>query len=1038
MPSAASEFLKSHQIVRAGAGAGKTYALTHKVADVATDFRKEHGQFPRVIVTTFTRKATGELRERLMLLALDEAPELIDFVNSRSQLVVSTIHGVMDLYLKRYGANICVDPSYKIIGGPEANKLARQTMREIALGEPEFAGLLESFAFNRMVALARRVDSLYNENPEAKPFQLSDFEDLFRERAAEVSRALNEATARIREETDKPGWTEVADVYEGLSALLTRGRWMINRPLYISARETLALPRKNAKAPSPVSEETIEFVKEVRDQVDEFLESIFDPAAWEIFTSNYEVFERLSKRFHEAFRKVKMDQGWLEISDLEHLAMSCIREFPETADAFWREWDYWLIDEYQDTSPFQVELLKHLTGEKPNFVVGDPQQSIYLFRGARSEVFGAREKEIIDGGGEQKLLTMNRRSRPELLLFLNDFFTRLDPPFQPMEPFFKDGAELDPSRQVATIFIGEETAKDEKEEESDDDAKNAQELRAIVAHVQTLLADGAAPEDICILARTNATLQQVATELGRAHLPTHLHAASGFYDRRETRDALALLKFLVNPHDNFNTVEVLRSPWFKMADRELAPIARKKPESLWDALVEATPNDAVTRLAELLKLARIQGVTEVFKSALISGGFIDLSHFHDVSGRRESNIWKLLARLQQEEGQPGFNPLAFVTSSRNDIRVEESNSEGDAVAAVEPNRINLMTIHSSKGLEFDHVILPRMEQKPRVTYFEDFTFDERKGRWAMRVPFGEDRQMTGSLPESQWLKVFRKQELQEHARVLYVALTRAVKTVFLSWTGKINKDSWADMVKLDLEIGPHQTEQYTYTVEMGEPVAPEVQAVAQTFAIPRAAFGAAKQTAETSLSVTEILDRKAGSQFVAGNDQQVTGLLQLAAAGSAVHKLMELLKYPSQERLERLVSKWFPGGEGRVFKAIDFVRQSSEPPLLEIIANGEVEWGFAFTEGGTLIEGQIDLWGRTDDGQVWIVDYKTGNPEFRSKAFEQMSLYTLALHKSGLLKSGETIQMAAVYPFARKIYIEAEPGLETVRAMLNAGREIKA
>lgn len=1038
MSSASPEYLKTHEIVRAGAGAGKTYALTHKVADLAVDHEKKHGRLPRVIVTTFTRKATGELRERLMILALDENPHLIDFVNSRSHLVVSTIHGVMDLYLKRYGANLCIDPGYKIIGAPEALKIARQVMRQIVLGDLKTIELLEAYPFNRLVSLVRKLDALHSENPGAKPFTANDFETLFKTRGAEVAARLEDAATKILSETDKDTWKDMAECYTGLAALLKRGKWSVNRPFFLSARETMKVARKPSRGTPPVSESTMELAKLAREEADEFLEPIYDPDAWQVFAKNYETFEEIGARFHGEFRRLKVDQGLLEISDLEHLAMSCIRKHPETAEAFWREWDYWLIDEYQDTSPFQVELLHHLTGESPNFVVGDPQQSIYLFRGARSEVFGARESLITGGGGSHRLLTVNRRSEPELLLFFNDFFSAFDPPFDEMAPFYKDGRVLDPSRKVASVFIGERAdLNDDTDGDETPTEKSDQEMRAIVAHVDRLLKSGTRPEDICVLARTNAVLTQVASHLSDAHFPTHVHAASGFYDRRETRDALAFLKFLVNPHDNFNTVEVLRSPWFKVPDRTLVSYARKRPQSLWAAIGEnfSLTNDlrAILRLQTLLQMTKTDGLSEVFKKGLIEAGFIDLSHTHDVSGRRESNIWKLIARLQQEECKPGFNPLAFVTSSRVDIKLEEGNAEGDAVAAVEPDRINLMTVHASKGLEFKHVIVPRMEQRARLTSFEDFTYDERSGKWAMRVPFGEDYQMTGSLPEAHWLSSFQKQELDEHARVLYVALTRAIESVFLSWTGKPEKNSWAGMVRLDLEPGLHRGKNYSYEVLSGDPGEIVSTQFDETNVQPRPPYALVNEKHRGSArSVTELLEQSAGVHFVSGSDKQVTQLLQSASRGSAVHRLMELLKYPSAEMLERLVTKWFPGIETRVFEAIEFVRQSTNPPLVEIIANGEVEWGFAIKHGSRTLEGQLDLWGRTNRGEVWIVDYKTGTPENRRKAFDQMALYAFALKKSGLVGATESIQLAAVYPFSKQIFIESEPPAAKIESMLGA------
>ena len=81
-----------------------------------------------------------------------------------------------------------------------------------------------------------------------------------------------------------------------------------------------------------------------------------------------------------------------------------------------------------------------------------------------------------------------------------------------------------------------------------------------------------------------------------------------------------------------------------------------------------------------------------------------------------------------------------------------------------------------------------------------------------------------------------------------------------------------------------------------------------------------------------------------------------------------------------------------------------------------------------VIEGQIDLWGRTNSGQLWIVDYKTGTPEFKEKAFEQMSLYALALRGSDLIDPKESIKMAAVYPFAREIFVQDELSREATLA----------
>ncbi|RYZ64932.1 MAG: hypothetical protein EOP05_21315, partial [Proteobacteria bacterium] len=319
-----------------------------------------------------------------------------------------------------------------------------------------------------------------------------------------------------------------------------------------------------------------------------------------------------------------------------------------------------------------------------------------------------------------------------------------------------------------------------------------------------------------------------------------------------------------------------------------------------------------------------------------------------------------------------------------------------------------------------------------------FFFEADSARWAAKIPYGDNADMTGSLPERDYVEAFKQQELQEHARVLYVALTRAIDSVFLSWTEPRKANSWADMVRLDLARGLHKGEAYTYSVSDTpvEPKAYDQRAEVEIQVRPKWLAEAPKASSElgilpgaevpTSLSVTELLERKPNFQLSPEAERDVSRRLKIAATGTAVHKLMELLKYPSQELLGRLVTKWFPKQEGKVLDAIEFVRNADAPPLMEIINSGEVEWGFGMIEHGILIEGQVDLWGRSPDGTVWIIDYKTGNPEMREKAFEQMALYTLALRKSGLINPEEKLRLAAVYPFAKLIYTADEPKYEAI------------
>ncbi len=1103
MSGPSSEQLREHMIVRAGAGAGKTRRLTHQVIDTAREFLNREKRLPRMIVTTFTRKATQELRERLMLKALSDDPDMIDFVNSRSHLVVSTIHGVLDLYLKRYGGNVNLDPGYTVMGISEVERVARQVLRQIIVGNEKYQPLLEVYGFSRLVQLACKFHELILRDANVQPHSLSTFASLFAEEVVRMAQRADEVASRILAEATKEDWLDMArtlartakNLHQVVEISDDRGgaeidaasangrlateqtteqtsdaiekRWSESREVILGEISAIKTARWNAKNP-PVSDEANATAKEVLKELRELEDEIFDPLVWRDLTITFALFDEVGREFSVQFSKQKVRLGSIEISDLELLAMDCVRRFPETASSFAEEWDYWLIDEYQDTSPFQVELLRKLSGERPTFIVGDPQQSIYLFRGARSEVFSRQEAEILARGGAQDFLRKNYRSRPELLLFFNELFGKLDSPFQPMEPNIPDDSPMNTTRTVARFFIApaatksdaNQSANNKPEKHGEAEVSLSQvsreepvdiEMQSLVRHVQSLLAGGAAPEDICVLARTNRTLLDVAEWLGRFHLPTHVHAASGFYSRREILDALALLKFLVNPSDDANTVELLRSPWFRVPDDDLVRmIAKTTARSHWERLTQssaslASPqNEAIFRLQVWLERRDELGTTETFRQALVEAGFIDLSYVHDRSGRRESNLWKLLAKLATEERRPGFNYLDFIAGAQLDLRESSGAEESDAIATVEPNRINLMTIHASKGLQFEHVILPRMEQAPRLTRSEDFTFDETRGLWAMRVPRGDALEMTASLAERAWLDVFCRQELEEHARVLYVALTRAVNSVFLSWTGVPKKNSWADMLRWDLTAGLHSNDSYTYEVVHGDinnlDLLPVPSRVSEHAALePRIAWqrpvlaldvnadsagDVSADRLKQNLSVSQLLDRSAPA-VRSWETLALPSRLRLASEGSAVHRLMEALKCPSSGAIKNMIQRWFPGKEEKILAAIQFVTTIQEPPLAEVIRRGFVEWGFAFLENGTLIEGQVDLWGRiAEDSKratVWVIDYKTGNPEGREKAFHQLGLYALALRKAGEVKPGDHVRLAAVYPFTEDVFIEEEP-----------------
>ncbi|WP_413612554.1 UvrD-helicase domain-containing protein [Bdellovibrio sp. HCB-110] len=1016
MSSTTSEL--KNTILRAGAGAGKTTTLTQTFLKFASDFKEKNKKFPRIVVTTFTRKATQELKERLLSKALEDGREdLFHYVSSKSQVQISTIHGVLSLFLSRYGSAVGLTPDYKIMSDSEIKKGARKIMRKYLLENPQLQELLEEYDFQ---ILEGALLKYFGENvifPEMKFIPKDELQIEAGKTVQNISGKLKRVCTEIMQETSNDKWEEYARSLASFDWTVSGQNWESFFERLESFWEFTSKPVFR-KATPPFSLSLNEELETLRDRIDVLLgEPRYRPSFWEKHQKNCELFEELAKNFCRDFMQTKLENGLLSMSDLETLAFKIIRESPEAAQKFSQEWDFWMVDEYQDTSPVQVELLRHLIGEKPLFVVGDPQQSIYLFRGARSEVFQEKVQEIQNQDGDVQIKLVNYRSSPEVLEFFNHYFTKLSPQFAAMTPA-PDKIRKGNSDPVAQVLLTETGEEDE----------TSAEVLTTVARIQELLNEGVSPEQICVLGRTHKTLEDIAKVAQEYGVPLQLHSGSGFYERREVLDALALLKFLVNPHDNANFVALLRSPWLVMNDSEIASYCHSYKHSFWKeaqkTLEQKEENHPLRILKGLLAQSEVKGLSWTLKKALIDLGLFDYSAKIDSTGRREANLWKVVSLLSQEERRPGFNFLDFLDSSLETLSADEGGEDADATPVIEPKRVNFMTVHASKGLQFDQVILPGMGQDPRNSHAPILSIREQDGLWSLKVRNEETQAMAGSILADQITEELRKREAEEFNRVLYVALTRAKSGVTLLWDKKIGKKSWAAHCPLLLEEGLHQEKDFSYVVrvENGLPRKMAEQDLAQKALRP---LWQSPQSEEKRkyISVTELVAPEALSLEVYTPKATQLGVgLARAQQGTNAHRLFEALKFTSYNELLKV-------SEDDLKKPLQFLANTQQIPLLEIIEKGYVEWGFALKYQDSLMQGQIDLWGIVGE-TLWMVDYKTGSQRYSDTAFKQLEAYAWALYRMKYLNGVKDVKLAVVYPMDEVVKIESVRSLEDMNVRM--------
>lgn len=989
-------------IYRAGAGAGKTTKLVSHVLETVQSFYRIHQRFPKLVVTTFTRKATQELRERLLIEGQKIGnADLLNYIMSKSDLHISTIHGVLNLLLARYGSRLGFPPGVQFLSAEESTKRTKKILRQI-VARSDVNELVSELGFSNLSLFVKNYYRSSLTSGSIQPSSLENLESAIANYLTSFSSKIFEHADQLASSSTGEDWRDFVLKLRRLAELLSDdsvGKYSEWRSLY----EDLQMPRTKKGGPS---DEARESFKKMWKSLDVLKSDYLNPSIVGRAVECFAVLDEIGRKYFEAAIADRKMTGQIEIEDLELLSLKLLTEHPDVAIQFSEERDYWLVDEFQDTSPLQVELLHKLIQKRPHFIVGDPQQSIYFFRGARAEVFDQKERAIEQQGGLLASLQTNYRSRPELLSFLNDLVEKFG--FIRMQPREE---KFDPTFEVARIGIFEAAE---------------EELNFISQEIVNLIQTGVPLEKICILMKKNKDLEICARHLSLHGISVQVHSASGFYNRREILDLISMLKFLVNPHDNKNLIQLLRSPWARIEDQVLAEWigGLKKDQSFWNIFKEQ-PHEIVQELVTTLEDVRRQGIVAAFERWVVNSGIIDFSHYHDSTGQRESNIWKFLNQLREKSIEPGFVVQKFLLNTISATDLDDYEGDSDAVAAFEPNRVNLMTVHMSKGLQFDYVFVPKLGQKKsRAKRPRFFT---QNGIWMCDLPLGEDDKSIGMLPSEVERERLDAAETEELWRVFYVAVTRARERLYLSTSEKAQSPSWWDRFNLDLSGPRTQTDQYSYSVvrELEEVKINRLKSEGrrETYRPLILKKGAGVQT----LSVSRVLEGLAWQKSKT-DTQDLYSRVGRTARGVLVHRVFESLHYLGPSRLQEVLDSLFEKEQVQVNQAVQYVLGNKEVPLKELIDNGFVEWGFLLREEGFTLEGQIDLWGHAD-GKLWVVDYKTGRIENAEKAFEQLSLYALALHLRGEQGS---IEMAVVFPFENKTLTRSitVPDLQRLRRRL--------
>jgi DNA helicase-2/ATP-dependent DNA helicase PcrA len=421
-----------------------------------------------------------------------------------------------------------------------------------------------------------------------------------------------------------------------------------------------------------------------------------------------DVIGTMAHRVYPEYQKSLKSFNAVDFDDLLMLAVRLFNEHPEVLARYQEQFRYIMVDEYQDTNAAQFELVRRLAGRWGNLcVVGDDDQSIYGWRGAEPGNILDFERHF--PGARVIKLEQNYRSTANILAAANAVIRHN--PKRKEKALWTEGAAGDKLSLVACL-----------------DAED--EARAVIERIHhNLRRKQLAYRDHAILLRTNAQTLVFEQELRFAQIPYVLIGGQQFFDRKEVRDAVAYLRFLVNSYDEVNLLRILNYPRRGIgrttADLLIrASVVTRKP--LWQVLrdcggidgVGAKAAEAVDRFVSMLDAfkSRYRGGKELagttrglFEAIGLADELRRAPGSREQSERRVENIQEIvnaIASYAEREAGPtltGFlEKVALLDRDEPGTDNKEKKLAQDAVV--------LMSLHSSKGLEFPQVFLPGCEE----------------------------------------------------------------------------------------------------------------------------------------------------------------------------------------------------------------------------------------------------------------------------------------------------------------------------------------
>ena len=871
-------------LVAAAAGSGKTAVLVERIRKLVVE---EQVSIDNMLIVTFTNAAAAEMKEKIrksLTKEMQSHPENRTYLSSQLMKLqgadIGTFHSFAQKCIRRFFYLVQVEPGFTVCDNRRSVMLSDESLdrlmeQELEKMEPDFLHFLNSYSSDRGFTNIRNMVSSSYTSLMAMPYPdqwtcksieaLSMNSDEFHrslyfkqfkqttadaiDQSLDINRRIQmmalkvdaftaakkieediQLLSQMRSELENASFDYILQLISNYKATTIRDpKDSMEKIAWHSIKEDFNAARKPAKDLIYNLRKTYNY-DNLQDALNE-MHSTSDDA---------KCLYRLLKEYHRLYSQAKKNRKSLDFNDLEHYALQILGD-NQASEYYRNRYQYIFVDEYQDTSTIQEELLQKITRGDNLFMVGDVKQSIYRFRLADPSIFQRKYRMYSKDESNKNLLidlNLNFRSKSPILKHINEiFYHKLDN--YDNRAALHYGMDYSGSLQVEPEFMMINT--DSQDYLTDDHSMDfikeikSEEMEAayIISLIQDLIGkryydpkSNAEKEiqlnDIVILMRSVKNSAQIYSEIfKRAEIDVDIQENDGYFNTIEIQVFLNLLAVIDNRQQDIPLLSVLHSSIFGFTADQLAEIRLiKKRGSFFDAFSLYANKGEQAELKEKC-LNALQSIEQWREEAhLMSLGsliwklLLDTDYYIIVgampSGKqRQANLRALVDKAEEFTSQnPGSldSFIKYIDALRNlKIPIGQVKLSSD-----QDNSVKIMTIHKSKGLEFPVVILAGAGKK--INYQQNnpvFIMDKDLG-FGLTLNDYENSLTTRTLPQKIIREKIHREDVQETLRVLYVAMTRAKDRLYITGT-----TSDAQKYRADVEAGiPSETSYATMLMDI--------------------------------------------------------------------------------------------------------------------------------------------------------------------------------------------------------------------------------